>query len=462
MASSTENAAMASPQLPDEMWKLVISHMQNEDLKNARLVNTAFKELSTPQLFSHACLSLTPENLENLLELTKNHELSQYVQVLYLDLTTYFPNMTPSEFAHRMQAEFDAYSAFFSPQVTGPLSAAKLLKVLDTNAARDLGEDYLSGPPKTAFVAGYTQVMARVGCYRELVTKDGIFTILQAVFAKFRNLHTVTSVCSWEFKDDYPQWLSLYLRRYLPEKTFRQIPGLEDAPSVSEDVQHIGSWKTPGISARQSHLLCPSPLPCKNFRLTAEHQITMATLRALSESPHIRLKSLSLPGPNCIRGGHSLWKSPNDPQSGRHGVVEAASPSRFGFVSLVTLTSVPFGQDMRQTNLLLPVFSRLKALELQIDHAHPGSGGIMSRYDSDFYRLPRALQRMQLAESLKIGYCEPISLPSGYFPSPPVSLYDTMLYRDEDFEAAEDDGDDGPPAPVSPRLLMPFSHDVHS
>ncbi len=133
--------------------------------------------------------------------------------------------------------------------------------------------------------------------------------------------------------------------------------------------------------------------------------------------------------------------------------------SKSGFTSLLSLTSVPYAPDAHQDNLLLPAFKYLKVLELQIDFAHPGPRSIMGRFNTDGYRVPRALHTMRLVEKLDIGYCKPLELPNG-FPTPsPVSLYDTMLYRDEDFEAEQAEQDDETPQVVSLKAQCP--HDFH-
>ena len=240
--SSTSDSTSTVPTLPNEIWKLVTSHLDNATLKNARLVNSAFKDFSTPRLYRHVCLSVTRENLQNLLRLSKNEELSQHVQVLYLDLTTYLPNISPEQYAQWMEQEFYSYTGFHTRSTgnTGPLSAAKLLKVLETNPASKLGDSYLSGAPKAAFVAGYAQATARTHFFLEKVKKDRIYGVSKELFASFKNIHTVSSICAWDFAEDFYDQFKGYLCSHLPEKTLQQIPGLEAALPVSEKVKPTG------------------------------------------------------------------------------------------------------------------------------------------------------------------------------------------------------------------------------
>ena len=442
--------------LPNEMWEVVISYLENDDLKNTRIVNSVFKDFATPILFHHACLSLTPENMDNSMELLKSEELCQHVKVLYLDLTTYVAIMTPSQYAEWMSTYFGTYSGSLPTQDTGPLSSPKLLKVLESNPARELDEDYLSGPPRTAFIAGYAQALARVACFIELTKNNMLYAVFKRLFSVMKNIHSVASTSSWDFSDQHSAQLSRYLRRYLPEKTFKQIPGLHNASAVNEDVDEIGGWRTPGPSARQSHLLCPSPMACKDFKLPAEYEITVATLRALHDSPHIHLKTLCLPGPDCISGSRPfLTTAAKRNERVVPTISRVGAMAKLGFVSLLSLISTPLEREVRQQNFLLPVFKNLETLELQIDYAHPGPSSIMSRYQSDLYRLPRALQAMELVTKMSIGYCKPIELPSMFETPPPVPLYDTMLYREEDFEDEDEDENDidTPPNGVSHKII---------
>ena len=442
--------------LPNEMWKVVISYLENDDLKNTRIVNSVFKDFATPILFHHVCLSLTPENMDNIMELSKSEELCQHVKVLYLDLTTYVANMTPSQYAEWMSTYFGTYSGSLPTQDTGPLSSPKLLKVLESNPARELGEDYLSGPPRAAFIAGYAQALARVACFTELTKNNMLYAVFKRLFSVMMNIHSVASISAWDFADQHSTQLSHYLRRYLPEKTFKQIPGLHNASALNQHVDEIGGWRTPGPSARRSHLLCPSPIACKDFKLAAEYEITVAALRALHDSPHIHLKTLCLPGPDSISGNRPFLANAAK-RDGRPvpTMQRAGAMSKIGFVSLLSLISAPIEREVRQQNFLLPVFKKLRTLELQIDYAHPGPNSIMSRFQSDLYRLPRALQAMDLVTKMSIGYCKPIELPSMFETPPPVPLYDTMLYREDDFEDEDEDDDDidTPPNGVSRKTV---------
>ena len=306
MASSNQTPPATVVELPNEIWKLVISNLENATLKTTRQVNSAFKDFATPKLFRHVCLSLGSDNQCNLMDLADSEDLSHHVQVMYLDLTTYASNMTPREYAQWMSAHLETYAGLPQSEDVGPLSSSKLYKVLESNPAKDLGVDYLSGSPRTGLIAGYTQTMARAAFFAEMTNDNTIHVVVQGLLARLRNIHTIASVSSWDFADDYSSRLSRYLRRHLPEKTFKQIPGFEDAVAVHEIVNEIEGWTAPGVSARQSHLLCPSPRACNEYTRWAEFEITVATFRALKDSPHIQLKTLCLPGPDCVGGPLSL------------------------------------------------------------------------------------------------------------------------------------------------------------
>lgn len=432
-------------------------------LKTTRQVNSAFKDFATPKLFRHVCLSLTSDNQYNLMELAEREDLSQHVQVMYLDLTTYTSNMTPREYARWMSAHLETYAGLPQSEDAGPLSCSKLYKVLESNPAKDLGVDYLSGSPRTALIAGYTQTMARAATFAEMTKANIVYVVIQGLLARLRNIHTIASISSWDFADDYATRLTHYLRQNLPEKTFKQIPGLKDAVAVHEIVNEIGGWTAPGVSARQSHLLCPSPQACNEYTRWAEFEITVATFRALKDSPQIQLKTLCLPGPDGVGGTLSLptaaTKRNTNPPS---NVLGGVPMSKTGFTSLVSLTSVPYGPDTcPHDNLLLPMFQHLKTLELHMDYCHPGPSSIMNRFSTDGSRLPRALQTMSSVEQLIIGYCKPIELPNAFRAPAPLSLYDTMLYRDDDFEDekdGDDDEDDTPPDVSFKAHLLPRFH----
>lgn len=64
VAAST--AVPTSSQLPTELWKKVVLHLRNDDLKSARLVNSTFNDLSTPLLFRKVVLSIHKRNVMNL------------------------------------------------------------------------------------------------------------------------------------------------------------------------------------------------------------------------------------------------------------------------------------------------------------------------------------------------------------------------------------------------------------
>ena len=64
--------------LPEEMYKSIISHMANKDLKAARLVSKSWTEFATPHLYRHVVFSSVSENIANLRKLVDS-PLSHYV-----------------------------------------------------------------------------------------------------------------------------------------------------------------------------------------------------------------------------------------------------------------------------------------------------------------------------------------------------------------------------------------------
>ena len=409
-------------QLPPELWKKVIVNLRNDDLKRARFVNSTWNEFAIKPLFRSVCFSVVPENQARIVSLSKNKKLSQRVEQLYLDTSSYAPSWPSQTYAQSMSNGFaDALGVPRELFKDGPLSSANLLKVLRMDPSLSLGEGYLSGKPRTQFLSGYGQYCGRGDFEMEKVRSDGIYKSLAKLLPLLTNLRHVETVTSWTRAEDHRQKLESYLYHNLPEATFKLIPGLREysIPRINYEPKFYGRWVAPGISARRLNFMCAESLSSLCYGQEKVHEIVSAALRALQDSK-IQLESLSLPGSDRI----GFKPDPKD---------------RDGMVTIPPLTTVLREQGGPEKTLLLPLFEHLKVLELQIDHSHPGTR-YMSRYHYEWNRLPRALQGLKNVVSLSIGY-KILPTGSGLPDLEPPTLYETMLFQDKDTEAMDEDDD---------------------
>jgi F-box domain len=127
---AVEAVSMAQYQgpLPPELWTAVLAKADHRSLKNARRVNTTFRDLATPFLFDHIVYSVDEKNIRNLRLLSRSN-LSKHVQFMYLDTTSYRQAIDTRRYAQLTSGYFGA--AFnLGLQKSGPLSESALLKIL--------------------------------------------------------------------------------------------------------------------------------------------------------------------------------------------------------------------------------------------------------------------------------------------------------------------------------------------
>ena len=413
---------------PDEIWKTVISNLPNTDLKQARLVNSAFSEFATPYLFEAVGYSPVAETHARILKLAKDENLAKHVRALYLDTASYFAIVSSATYAEAMARCFaNRLGVDFERFEEGPLSPQNLLKVLRTDPAISLGESCLSSQLRKAFVAGYALFHGRGDAEGERLYADAIYKSLIKLLPSFKNLTHVETVDLWTPVKDQAEHFDAYLYHNLPATTFKLIPGLKNhsLPRMSIDAVAHGPFDAPGIAARRIEFMSGGPPSSRSHHLETVHEIVISLLRAL-DTTKTKLTSLSLPGSDSIG-------------------TKPVPKLRKGMLPISPLTVIqrpPYNSpevadgSFITKNLALSAFENLKKLELQIDPLHPGTRS-MHRYHMMWERLPAAIQTMQKVESLSIGYLIVPPRP-GVTKVPPMSLYETILGRIDDFDDKED------------------------
>ncbi|KPI34602.1 uncharacterized protein AB675_4908, partial [Cyphellophora attinorum] len=427
----------------NEVWLKVIEWLDPKALKNARLVNKAWRDFATPHLFRTAIFSPEPLNVKNLRKLARTEHLAKFVEVLHLDCTTTMPKMV-EPYAVAASNYFAKVFAL-GEQKTGPLCAANLLEVLQTDSSAHLNHKYLTGKPRGHFIAGFTLYNARFSYADRMSRADEVYAQLVYVTSKFINLKHVGTLSYWTtskepYQDDFKQ----YLINNLPRKSIDLISGINPPPGLVATTKTITSgsnrqrtftsaFGAPGAAARGLHvmILPPSYSACSHD--THTHEIINGALRALRKN-NFRLVSLFLPGPDEL--DHTK-----------------ATEKRDGIVPLPSLLE---GVQSKTSSLVLPLFRTLKVLELNIDFVH---GGNTYRSRRGFYApldsIRNAIQQMSQLESLSIGAPKALLGDHSVWDLSKLLLFKEADYPevDEEDDAGDDDADFGIPPPEMSQFL---------
>ena len=370
------------------MYEHIISHMENRDLKNARLISQGWKDFATPHLFRHAVFSLVAENVANLRKLADS-DLGRHIERLHLDATAFVRTMTPSTYADYMSHWFAKLLQMEVP-ICGPLCQGNLLYVLRSDLSAPLTADHLQGAARTAFAAGYTLYSGRIEAQQVWIGKDQLYTAMDYIVARLPKLKHLETVTGWGSLPNREDHFKLWLKQNLPRETYDLI-GLHDGPDRDlPRLPYSGIFETPGIASRMLHPMTVCPARALLPMQSEIAPLVVAALRALRGNK-IKLETLKLPGCDAIGSLPVPWQ--------RQGMVPV--PALIG-VPASMLSTYQTLTDLHKENLLLPVFKNLKSLDLQIDHTHPGFRGFYE-FDSDYYRLPRAILSMKRIESLALG-----------------------------------------------------------
>lgn len=263
-ADESSSEHMQAGPFPPEVWSVVISNLNNTDLKSIRTVNLAFRDFATPHLFKCAYLSLTPENVANLCAWSRNEKLRKHVQVLFLDTTSVIPQVNEYIYAQWIAIYLEQI-ADLPPQTTGPLCPRNLLQVLQTDLSWSLDHSYLSGTARKDLISGFVQHATRGNFYTSMLQTDRIYKLLCTIFERFENIKHIESVTHWTRKTNARDLLRDYLKCHLPEKTLELIAGFKNrdcSPQAKEVSPLAQNHVAPGFSARVQHVRCPY---CWNF-----------------------------------------------------------------------------------------------------------------------------------------------------------------------------------------------------
>lgn len=119
--------------LPAEIWLLIIDDsLTNPELKQVRLVSTAFYDYATPHLFRHVYFSLNEPNMKALANIAASPHLRNHVKSLYIDPAVYYDRVVESAESYASKGE-EYFSQLLgtTPEVKEPrLSATMLRKML--------------------------------------------------------------------------------------------------------------------------------------------------------------------------------------------------------------------------------------------------------------------------------------------------------------------------------------------
>ena len=425
MSTTAPSATPNHGPLPQELWNVVISGLENNDLKNVRLVSLAFRDFASPYLFKTAYFSVIPENIGNIMAWSRDEELRKYVRVLRLDTAAYTPRISSdAEYASWMSRAFESLYDL-PPQLSGPLHGQNLLKVLRHDLSWPLGRSYLSGKARRDFVLGFAQCVARENFYQEMVRSDGIYKSLVKLFARFSGVKHVESISKWTSSVNARELFKQYLSR-LPKKTQDLITGFNDSGAVqtTEDIVKLvgGVRLGPGLGARVLGPLTATPAPALLPSQYIVHDIVEATLRAIV-AKEVKLDSFCVPGPDTMLETRRLKK-------------------RYGSMTMSPLVAVRLSRDAPTKNPILAVFKHLRRLELAIDYYHSGTAN-HAGYSVDTRRLAKAIQAMKSVEHLVLGFqVDTIaSVEHRTYSScshGPMSLYELMLAQESDWEVTEE------------------------
>jgi hypothetical protein len=371
-----------------------------------------------------------PHNLRCLTQLSQNADLANHVKTLYLDTTTYY-DIGVGVYAE-IASRYFASVFGLGPQHDGPLSAARLLQVLQSDPFKPIAAACLSGPARGAFHTGYTLYCARCHHAKELSKGDGYYKLLRRFTEKFSAIKRMETCTYWAETDvDYRKEFECFLRLTLPARTLRQISGLSSYEKIKgKRAMSPSAFNAPGPAARDLNVMFLPPMhdidPICHGRVARQlahrhgeqsHNLIYGALRALRFNK-IKLESLSLPGQDSL-GQNKLPRQ-------RNGAVNVQT------LCLEANTRGP-GES-----LLLPVLGLLKKLELCLDFMRPAfppplvnSGPPMS--------ICKAIQKMRSLECLGLG-----------IPDSNVELYGVwdlssfLLFKKEDYPTAppESDTDD--------------------
>ncbi|KNG52854.1 hypothetical protein DDE82_009156 [Stemphylium lycopersici] len=77
-------SANQEPELPTEIWLLVLEHLEPHDLRQCRLVNKTLRPLATPLFFNTFVFRFNRRSVENLTRLACDREIAKHVRTLVL------------------------------------------------------------------------------------------------------------------------------------------------------------------------------------------------------------------------------------------------------------------------------------------------------------------------------------------------------------------------------------------
>ena len=419
--SAVATAVPTSSRLPSELWKKVVLHLRNDDLKSARLVNSTSSDLSTPLVFGKVVLSMHERNIMNLHQIARMPELRKHVKEVHIDLGSYVstPDMHVTDlrtYVANLEHHFVRVLDLPS-QCDGPLSVDHLFIVLVNELAENLGPEYLSGIPRSSLLSVYTSSVNRTnGSLAQLDREgEGFGELFQHFLKLFENVSHVETVTQWTEHEDSSIRLASYLMHHLPAETIQDIRGFQrvPTPSATSTSASAGLYAAPGATARALDFMSLGPGPALNGSMADQTTATFvqSILRTLSDN-EIKLQSLSLPG------------------SDAYGV-RTVPQERRGMIASPAFVSVEAGPDAARKNLLLPTFRYLKVLELHIDPI----SDLRTEFELIEFsakRLCRALHAMPLIKCLSLGFST-LSHPSQKNTVPTCfgwTLHDTLLIRD--------------------------------
>jgi hypothetical protein len=347
----------------------------------------------------------------------------------------------------RAASKYFAQVFALGEQVEGPLCAANLLEVLQTDSSTPLNHKYLTGKPRGHFIAGFTLYNARYSYADRMGRTDEIYAQLVYVTSKFMNLKHVGTLSYWTTtKEPYQEDFKHYLINNLPRKSIDLISGVDAPPGEVANTKKITSgsnrqrtftsaFDAPGAAARGLHvmILPPSYSACSHD--THTHEVMSGALRALRKNK-CRLVSISLPGPDELDHIKATEK--------RDGIVPLPSPFE--------------GVQSKTSNLILPLFRTLKVLELNIDFLHGGNTYRARRgHYAPLDSIRNAIQQMLQLESLSIGAPKALLGDHSVWDLSQLLLFkeaDYPILDEEEDNAGDDDaGGHGMPPPEMTQFL---------
>lgn len=391
--SNTTAEAQCNTDIAHEIWGLVILQplLDRKDLKNIRLVCTAFRDFATPRLYKQVSFSLIRENVSSLRNIGKSPSLFSLVETIDLDNSIFMPVPTIHTYCELATSHFEKY---LGPQAKGPFSESNLRAVMSASPSTKLPDQFLSKPLSLAFQHGFRLNHARSE-YRIKFGHDvkGIIPRLKKLIEPFKNLKSVNMYQEWHRSNlihgqPCDRMFKAYLKKHLKTTTFDLIAGLTvDDKEIDVDIvpTDMSLFVGPGVAARtMDPLWVPPTYPPRPHSFDTGFPIHQF-ISALTGTD-IRIQSLQLP----IDTENPVVK------------YNLGSADYKKYVHPAALTGRIDPHTAGSDDFLIAIFSSLKRLDLRIDPVIHRGMFPLCRYNSK--RICSGIRALHEIEELHLAF----------------------------------------------------------